>query len=178
MTPAAVTARRSPHCSIRCTCPITWWLGSGAPFTSTSITCHTPRRSGAASIKGSVQPDRTGGGKSSPYPPGGVLATGISLASTTTVLVSQESRPSTHAARGGIRDSVPVTPVRSFGQDQSLRRSSPQVRNLVQPSQLFWVAHGVDPGDPAVLDDHTDCGGFAVDVDPGGRHSVEPGGGR
>jgi hypothetical protein len=47
-----------------------------------------------------------------------------------------------------------------------------QFRHLSQPSQLFWVADGVDPGDPAVLDHQTDRGGFSIDVEPGARHAV------
>jgi hypothetical protein len=53
-----------------------------------------------------------------------------------------------------------------------------QFRHLFQPSQLVWVADGVDPGDQVILDHQTHRSVVASDIEPGAGHAVEPGGRR
>ena len=54
--------------------------GTGSPARVALMVFQMPRRSGAPGAKGSVQPPRIRGGNEAPYPPAGVLATGMSLA--------------------------------------------------------------------------------------------------
>ena len=90
MTPPPVTTTLLPACSTRSICP----------FKGPLKTCHTPLRSGASATIGSSHPTRIGGGNSR-YPPGGVWATGISVAFT--VASERESE-----SFGGLKCSLPV----------------------------------------------------------------------
>ena len=58
---------------------------------------------------------------------------------------------------------------------QSSLRSAAELGLLVQPGELVRVAHRVDAGDPAVLDDEADRRvELAAEVDPAGDRAVEP----